>query len=1194
MKTSWIAILQSTAIVLMLSGGSAPAGDAPPGPVFYCPFDGDLVARGCGAAAFDGEFSRRGPAWRNDFSVCAEDVPRFESGRFGRGIFIEAGHRGHLRRGQLNYLSPNQAGVETDTCGFAAIGRARIERKKLDDARQGSHALLVSAPAEAGFRTDGIEARYWGDGLPAATYIGSVYLKGAKGGERVRVLLRDETNAEDGTPVEITLTREWRRVSSPIQIKKDRDSTDLRLCAVNAGKSPAAFYADALMIEHSGRYGQFSTASSWVPGWTNRWAETLSYPIEEHFNPKRGAVAFWLRPSPTVGNHTYFCVGRGWKTPFRISARDNRLAFTAGGVPCATKHPIEPLKWYHVAMCWSGGELTAYLNGELILQKSFQPLDMPDVEDYNLAVGFSTGDVTGADGTLDEFVIFDRPLSGAEVAALASRDAPLATGQALTLRKAFARAAASRSEMNRNLPFIVRNVSGKPVTGARVRLAIDGHFQRTVPLPALKPGKETMVELPVDLSLLRVGPHRIEAKIIPAGGSAGTASFPLYVGPFKHGDRMPLVAWMSFDDFATAKDFADHGVTASYTYTRRGLDICTQLGMDGGMRLFTSKFRRYGHPEDLVLFKGELKGIWWQAPAYREFALKEARKWAAKWKDNPAFVHFNINTEQGSQINTSKYALEFYRKALGFDMPEFNINASIHPPALSVNWPKRIEGAYPKDGIVEPANKWWRFFKWYWEEGSGVNTLNDAIAREAKRINPNLSTLQEPALRWPPVFNYHDMDVLQEWVYVPDPKAMLPVLERLQAACRGKAVYSGMAQLLFKRNMAAPFDSAVNPDIYREALWIAVSRPVKLITIWGWHLVRGKDDDKKKHNNPETYEEIKHFAEGVLAPYGPFLRALDNRPRKVAYLWSLASDLFRKERFYFEISRTSKRLASAGILADTLYDDAVSQDDALDGYEVLILAHTYAIPRPVYDKVVAFVKRGGLVIADEEMGFALPKVTVVPGLEAERVKEILLKRGLMEVECDTPDVVFNLRRHGGTNCLIVVNDKRESGPLFGEYGLVKEKGVAQAASFRVKKSFGRFIYDLTASRPPAAENAGDAWRIRLDLPPCGGRIVAFYQRAVGRLTVEPACTSVKRGSHLRASVRLEDRSGKRFSGLVPVLVEIRRPDGSRSDLSHAAAMRDGVVELDIPVAFDDPTGVWALSARELATGQTARSEFDVR
>ncbi len=1173
--------LSSLLLLAVRIVGAASA--ALPQPILHCRFDGNLIAFGRGAAAATGDFRRQGTAYRRDFSACLDGQPRFEAGRFGQGLFMEAGHRGDLRRGQMNYLSPDQSSVEASADGLQALGGAQIRRVQIGSAaRHGECVLGVAAAAGQSFETAGIPAKYWGDGLKSAAYIGSVYLRGARGGERVTVVLRDMTNGEEGKPMTLTLTTEWQRAHSLISIKKDRDSADLRLRVTNAGAGPIRFQADALMIEHSGRYNHFTTPSSWGPGWENRWTESLFFPIEDHFDARAGTVAFWVRPSATIGNSTFFCVGRGWKRAFGISSAKGRLVFVAAGATHRSGAKVKPGQWHHVAMSWDGQAVRGYLDGQGVLDAKAKPFE-GDLDGYQLAIGFNTGDVTAANATLDEFMIFDRALSQARIEQLARAGEPTPAAGPVVVRKRDARRGFNRSEREADLAFVARNVSSTTQASVKAVVDIDGRLAQTVVLGEIAAGQDKPFAVRADMARLSVGAHKIHVRL----SAAGRAEFPIVVGPWKPANRMPLVAWWSFNDLAGAKDFADHGVTGSYTFTRRGLDVCAQLGIDGGMRLFTNRFNRYGRPERSVIFKGKDRGVWWQSPAYQAYAVKEAAKVAMRYRHNPNFVHLNINTEAGQQINTSPQAMAFYRKSVGFDMPKFHLHESIHPPQLSVNWPSRIDEAYPKNGIVEPDNKWFRFFKWYWEQGHGVNVVDDAIAAEAKRVAPRLLALKEPALRWRPVFTHKHMDLLQEWVYVPDPKNMLPVIERLAAACRGQAIYSGMPQLLFKRGVAAPYAAAVPPGLYREALWMCLSRPVKLITIWGWHLVISD----KLHNNPATYEEIKRFAAQVIKPYGPLLRKLENRPRKVAYLMSLAPDLFRKQRSYFEPSRTYKRLASDGVLADVLYDDSIAIDNALAKYDALILAHMYAIPRAVYDKIVEFQRRGGLVIADEQMGFPLPGVARIDGLDSGALVRLLESRGLVEARAGTSEVVINLRQKGSTNALVVVNDKREFGPLFGEYKKVRDRGIAQTATLRVSKSLGVAAYDLTQSKRVALRGDGEDWTLRVDLPACAGRIIAFYRQPIGKLSVELAAKGGEAGRDMVASIRLTDAGGRAFDGLVPVLVEIRRPDGALSDLSFPRVIEDGKLDVVIPVALDCPEGPWRMRITELASGQSVQSRL---
>ena len=55
------------------------------------------------------------------------------------------------------------------------------------------------------------------------------------------------------------------------------------------------------------------------------------------------------------------------------------------------------------------------------------------------------------------------------------------------------------------------------------------------------------------------------------------------------------------------------------------------------------------------------------------------------------------------------------------------------------------------------------------------------------------------------------------------------------------------------------------------------------------------------------------------------------------------------------------------------------------------------------------------------------------------------------------------------------------------------------------------------------------------------------------------------------------------------------PDGSVADWVDAVVVTDkqGVV-VDVPVAYNDPQGVWTVSATELYTGTTATARFTVK
>ena len=156
------------------------------------------------------------------------------------------------------------------------------------------------------------------------------------------------------------------------------------------------------------------------------------------FNRASGTIAFWLRPdwSGTDKARTLFSLygGRELRQPwlcnrYSITAGRGQLTFWIAGARAdqrLTLHgPIaawQPGTWRHVAVCWSGvnsgrpdacGRL--YLDGQCVDRKSGMRIDVGPVAD-TLDIGRdSDQSPQHADADYDEFYIYGRALSAADV-----------------------------------------------------------------------------------------------------------------------------------------------------------------------------------------------------------------------------------------------------------------------------------------------------------------------------------------------------------------------------------------------------------------------------------------------------------------------------------------------------------------------------------------------------------------------------------------------------------------------------------------------------------------------------------------------------------------------------------------------------------------------------------------------------------
>ena len=304
-----------------------------------------------------------------------------------------------------------------------------------------------------------------------------------------------------------------------------------------------------------------------------------------------------------------------------------------------------------------------------------------------------------------------------------------------------------------------------------------------------------------------------------------------------------------------------------------------------------------------------------------------------------------------------------------------------------------------------------------WHKGFGSEVpLNEMMIDAIHERRPDILCILEPILRCPPVVRYSKADIAEEWVYYQDPKNMIPVQESLAGLCRGLHTRpSGMPQFLFKPGTAAPYASTPPPHMLREAVWLCCSRPIELMTFWGWHRVltsgnmrtleeleeelEGLDEktawEKGKQAGekgglfiPEVVDEMTALSERLWRPYGRLVKGWRNRPRRLAVIRSLAASLYSNERWWTG-GWLLKALTATGVPYDVLYDDAFADEGLLDGYDVVALPNTPAVTSREAEGLRRLIDAGGLVLADEKCGVEIPGIVRLAAEQPQQVQDLL-------------------------------------------------------------------------------------------------------------------------------------------------------------------------------------------------------------
>ena len=63
---------------------------------------------------------------------------------------------------------------------------------------------------------------------------------------------------------------------------------------------------------------------------------------------------------------------------------------------------------------------------------------------------------------------------------------------------------------------------------------------------------------------------------------------------------------------------------------------------------------------------------------------------------------------------------------------------------------------------------------------------------------------------------------------------------------------------------------------------------------------------------------------------------------------------------------------------------------------------------------------------------------------------------------------------------------------------------------------------------------------------------------------------------------------------MPAQVRVFYPDGTQAwEYGFEGLVDDGILRVPLPIATNDPTGQWRLTARELCAGRAAATRFEV-
>jgi len=273
---------------------------------------------------------------------------------------------------------------------------------------------------------------------------------------------------------------------------------------------------------------------------------------------------------------------------------------------------------------------------------------------------------------------------------------------------------------------------------------------------------------------------------------------------------------------------------------------------------------------------------------------------------------------------------------------------------------------------------------------------------------------------------------------------------------------------------------------------------------------------------------------------------------------------------------------------------------------VLVMPCCDVLTVSVRDRIAAFQRRGGLIVADEHLTPALTPDILIPSLrrtkkadEDKVALQALAHRLRAELDpfyerygdSSDPDVVVRFRQYGDTDYLFAINDKRTFGTYVGHHGLVMEKGLPNNATLTVNRDQGH-VYDLVAHQAVPATQTPGGLVIEREFGPGAGHLLMITSKPVASIRVGgPEQTT--RDNRVRLEIAVLDDAGQPLAAVVPVQVEVLDPRDRPAEYSGYYGVKDGKLSINLDLAPNDLTGKWHVRATELASGRASECTFAV-
>ncbi|MBN1555476.1 MAG: hypothetical protein JXA11_12080 [Phycisphaerae bacterium] len=612
-------------------------------------------------------------------------------------------------------------------------------------------------------------------------------------------------------------------------------------------------------------------------------------------------------------------------------------------------------------------------------------------------------------------------------------------------------------------------------------------------------------------------------------------------------------------------------------------------------------------------------------PDLQAYANRYGASLGRAYGDFPAFIGAFVHSEERGRTTApsfDKYSRDAFQKDTALKIPP------------QVSGPKNSRGLhyknlrdFPADRVIREDDPLYVYYRWFWKTGDGWNSLNTRVRRgmEAEMKRPAWS-FHAPAVRVPSVYGSGgDITHLGQWSYAfPGPINYDMPTNELLAMAHGTAPPQEVLPIIsvfLPRVFVMPADpkelekytqtdldphAAYYPmtaDQMRGAFWNTISYPVQGV---GWYGIANliPDTEGEGYHSPELLPEMTRLLRNVVAPLGPTLLQVPDRPADVAFLESFSSEMFAGRGTYGWgyrgwSDKVYRMLLHAHVQPDIIYEETVLKQ-GLDQYRMLVMMHCDVLPKSVVKKVLAFQKRGGIIVGDSHLPPAIrpdllirdDRRTSSADSIAREVKGALKLRKklnhhyLRYVDCKDPEILLRVRQYGDSDYIFVINNHLRAGDYLGRYGRIREYGVPAKTKVFVRRKKG-YVYDLVNGETIPVDSIGGMLRIPIELGPCQGRLLMITDAKIEGVTID-APDEMRRNTPVKISLRVVDENNQPVKAVIPLRVDITNAEGQPAEFSGFYGAKDGCLTIEIIPALNDILGEWTITVTELASGNQVR------